>query len=137
MWVECGAKPGDSWASLDVSEKMTRNYPQFQRDMPGYKFVKGIADGDIVKIPLSDINFAADSLFCEYAYVVDLDTNTFEIFKGFIKQPLQDGERFKFLNGPNDGGYYPVRLFAKFDLDDLPSKAELLALDKDSEEEVA
>ena len=43
---------------------------------------------------LNDLDFAQDSLFCEWAYVIDFDTNTFEVFKGFNRTPLTEGERF-------------------------------------------
>ena len=43
------------------------------------------------------IDFAADSLFCEFVYVVDFDKNTYEIFEGFNKNFLDPNERFSFL----------------------------------------
>lgn len=83
------------------------------------------------KILLADSSaFAADSLFCEWAYVIDLDQKSFEVYKGFNEAPLDAGERFASLNPPRrapgttsstSGTYYPVRLAAKFSLDDLPS----------------
>ncbi len=35
--------------------------------------------------------FLADSLFCEWAYVVNLDERTFEVYEGFNKDPNGDG----------------------------------------------
>lgn len=74
---------------------------------------------------VNSINFAKDGLFCEWAYVIDLDTNTFEVFKGFSKKPVPG----RFGPGePDVDGYYPVAQIANYSLDHLPSKDELLAL---------
>lgn len=95
-------------------------------------------------IKLQDqLHFAADSLFCEYAYVVDFDKNTFEVFRGFNKTPLAEGERFAFLDGKADqehraDKYTPVKLIHTFDLAALPTDEEFLAIlePKDEEDEV-
>jgi len=88
------------------------------------------------------IDFAADSVFCEWAYVVDFDHRTFEVFKGFNKTPLEENERFYFLNDKIDPDaclsgtkYYQVKLAATFDLDNLPEDKEFLDEFKDDDEE--
>lgn len=75
------------------------------------------------------INFAADSLFCEWCYVVDFDKKTFEVYSGFNKQKLEEGERFAYLNEMSEQKsahrindcYYPVKLVKSFMLSDLPT----------------
>lgn len=91
-----------------------------------------------VKLVQDSSIFAADSLFCEWAYVIDLDKGTFEVFKGFNKTPLGKGQRFRYMQDLNwhmdkkdDGtlysnGYYPVRHLATFKLKDLPTPQEFL-----------
>lgn len=75
---------------------------------------------------VNSINFAKDGLFCEWAYAVDLDANTFEVFKGFMTKPVPG----RFGPGePNVDGYYPVAQIASYSLDQLPTKAELLSLE--------
>lgn len=73
--------------------------------------------------------FAADSLFCEWAYVIDLDKMTFEVFKGFNKEPLVEGDRFYELQDKliaekaakgRQVEYYPVKLVKSYDLNNLP-----------------
>lgn len=67
-----------------------------------------------------NLEFAADSLFCEWAYVVDLDNLKLEVFKGFNKQPVGEDERFAFLQKEGgDRGYYPVRLLGRLAFADL------------------
>jgi len=44
-------------------------------------------------------DFAADSLFCEWGYLADLDRGALEVFEGFAKSPHSDG---RFADLPED-----------------------------------
>lgn len=59
--------------------------------------------------------FALDSLFCEWAYVVDLDNRTVEIYRGFQKTPPKNG-RWVGQRQEDHRGYYPVELVAVYDV---------------------
>jgi hypothetical protein len=123
-WVECGAEPGSEFVSMAVGDKMKENYPYWNRDMGG-EIIEWIQEGKISAVQ-NDLNFAADSLFCEWAYVLDLDKNLLEVFEGFNKNPLEEDERFKFLEGKTDQDYrdekyYPVRLIQSYSLSALPT----------------
>lgn len=74
---------------------------------------------------INDINFAADSLFCEWAYMVDLVERKLRCFKGFNKSPLTEADFFHFLTEKSakpyrTDRYYPIREIASFSFDDLP-----------------
>jgi hypothetical protein len=74
------------------------------------------------------LDFAGDSLFCEWAYVVDFDENTFEVYKGFVKEP-HEGERFsnmEYEKSHRESQYYPIKLKKKYDLNNLPTEEEFL-----------
>lgn len=70
-------------------------------------------------------DFARDSLFCEWGYVIDLDSEMFEIYQGFQKEPHEEG-RFAHLEPIKDenyaiaGRYYPIKLVAAYSLREIP-----------------
>lgn len=76
-------------------------------------------------VMLDGVAFAADSLFCEWAYVVDFDRQKLEVYRGFQTAPHADG-RFA-SDTPDRRGYYPIRLVAEFSFDDLPPDEEFVA----------
>lgn len=123
-WVDCGANPDSDFVTMDVSEKFHQRYPHLSRDC-GADILNHVfnAGKDGLKLRYA-LDFAADSLFCEWAYVIDLDKNTFEVFKGLNTTPLDPSERFASLpvepsNIKNQ--YYQVKLVQSYDLDKLPT----------------
>jgi len=66
-------------------------------------------------------DFVMDSLFCEWAYVIDFDDGVFEVYKGFQTQKHDVG-RFAARGG--GGPYYPVKLVGSYGFDSLPEKLE-------------
>jgi hypothetical protein len=63
-------------------------------------------------------SFPTASLYCEWGYLIDLDTATFEVYRGFQKAP-HDAGRFAHRPSANDG-FYPVALVASWPLTALP-----------------
>lgn len=123
-----------------------RTFPHLSRDAGAD--ILGMVATAPAGIALKDSRgFPADSLFCEYAYVIDLDARTLEVFEGFNKQPLAEGERFygwveKYPGEDCNASYHPVRLVAKWPLGDLPSEEQFLATlcppeEEEGEEEAA
>lgn len=64
---------------------------------------------------------------------IDLDKNTYEVYEGFNKKPLDGSERFYFLTpiaeetyreDPKE--YYPVKYVTEYSLDNLPDDEEFL-----------
>lgn len=116
-WVDCGADPNSDFVSMDISRKFGELYPELSRDTGG-GIVEMIQERGGLKLQNS-IGFAGDSLFCEYAYVLDLDNEVLEVYKGFNQDLLDPSERFAdpedidLENSGNDK-YNPVRLYRKF-----------------------
>lgn len=142
----------NGWMTMEQSSKFQEKYFFLSRDC-GSDILGLIMDKPVVKEnykgageyvntvynqPVSFLTdsseFAADSLFCEWAYVIDLDKKTFEVFKGFNKKPLGKTQRFYYLQEQNkhheeqrgNDQYYPVRLKKKYNLDALPTLEKFL-----------
>jgi hypothetical protein len=118
-----GCKNG--WLDTNQAEKYHAKFPLLTRDN-GAGILKLIDNEQSKVIWLhNDTDFVADSLFCEWAYVIDLDKGTFEIYKGFNHNPLEETERFFPLTEKNktfrDKTYYPVRHFKTYSLSELPT----------------
>ena len=67
--------------------------------------------------------FIKDSLFCEWGYIINLDTKKLEVWQGFQNEP-QKGNRYG--ETPNKEGYYPCALIKEYYLHDLPDKKTFL-----------
>jgi len=130
-----------SWATQKYINNKTshenwqKDYPELSRDT-GSDILKIINDSDRKIKLVNELEFAADGVFCEWAWVIDLDSNTFEGFKGLNNQPLSKGDRFKFLETGDKEEFYPARLITKWELDNLPTDEEFLASFKEVTENV-
>lgn len=63
-------------------------------------------------------DFLKDSLFCEYAYIINLTTNSLEYYEGFNKNPKASG-RYASFTVYDDKKYYGVALKMVIALDEL------------------
>lgn len=140
LWTKCGADPDSDSVSMDVSNKFKEKYPEFSRDT-GAKVLEIIQDKNGCKLR-SELEFVSDSLFCEFAYVINMDDEVVEIYKGFNTEPLEVNERFATLDGKDawDGTkYYPVKLvtdipFEEFTVEAMDDLDKYLSPDEDEEE---
>ena len=100
------------FTDLTVSERSTADWYCLLHDCQGdlHKTLEASVMSD-------DHHFMNDSLFCEWAYVINLDDDTFEIYEGFQKKCHALG---RYASGPSDGGYFPVALVSVFPLNRIP-----------------
>lgn len=66
-----------------------------------------------LKYMIENNDFIKDSLFCEYAYIVNLDDNCLEFYVGFQKTP----DEINRYGTEKVDGYYPCRMVACYPLD--------------------
>ena len=128
-----------TWASdpdnrTDEQKRWFRKY--ISRDLGG-EILASVANSEDEEILLHGyIEFAGQSLSCEWAYAIDFDKNTFEVYRGFNTKPLDSSERFatsktddfKFADKDNNPySYNPVKHLITFDLLNLPDEETFLA----------
>jgi len=101
------------------------------------KILDSIITLDTTKLPkehnniiylYNDSEFGQDSLFCEWAYCINFETNKLECFKGFNKYKEREHERFETKQEDVDknSGYYGIELVKEYDLDNLPSEDDFI-----------
>ena len=121
---------------MNQADKYHEAYPYHSRDV-GAEILNLVANSKDEEIVLVDsTSFAGNGVFCEWAYVIDLDKNQLEVYTGFNTEPLAEDERFANLTSENSGGYTGVRCIKKYDLDLLPTKRKFVSELKKIEKEV-
>lgn len=100
------------------------SYPELSRDT-GSDIFNLIYNDKVKKVKL-DTNFAKDSLFCEWGWCINLDTNCLDCFKGFQEEPLSEDQPFHYIQasmGERDYiypfGYYPIKLICSIPFNEL------------------
>lgn len=93
---------------------------QIQQEMKGKiqsreVYLSSFHEDSTILMP-EDNGFIKDSLFCEWGYIVNLDTECLEVWRGF-QIVSQKGNRYG--RKKNSDGYYPCRLMAEIPFDDL------------------
>lgn len=114
------------WTNLNVGERSTEDWYCLLRE------TQGRPDQMLASGYIEDAGgFPADSLFCEWGYLVDLDDRRLEVFQGFQDQSHTKGrfaERTDLRDTSATGtSYHPVALVASWSLDDLPTVEDFVA----------
>ena len=113
-----------TWSTAEESKKIDEDknwpekYPWLSRDC-GSKILEYVQEAPR---KLSNMyEFAADSLFCEWAWVVNLDNKTLEVYRGFNKKPVEPTQRFAEIpfDKRHDGTYFHVRFVKAIPFADL------------------
>ena len=128
--TEAGGDPKSPYMSIDVADRLSAISPETSRDT-SVALLSLLMTTERPLMLQSSLDFASDSLFCEWAYVIDLDKNTFEVYRGFNKRPVPAGERF--ADFPQEAPehrpaeYYPIKHLVTYPLDKLPTKRKFLS----------
>jgi len=94
---------------------LNRRYPSLSRDTSA-KILNIIADAKddkpiLIKEVKEELEFAKDGLFCEWVYVIDLDTNELKVSGGGVAQFDVEAPQF----------------FVEFDIEKLPGEKEFVS----------
>lgn len=112
---------------ISMDDDWRNIHPELSRDT-GADILQMVYDSDNGLSLWNRIEFAANSLFCEWAWLIDLDFDTFEGYKGFNDDsPLSIEDRFYYLRDKEHGAYHAIKMKALWDLNSLPSDEEFLA----------
>ena len=117
LWIDVGADPSKDYVSMEIGNAFDEKHPELSR-RTGAEILSLVLNSDITCVQISE-DFASDSLFCEWCYVIDLDQGLFEVYRGFQKQPHSEGRFSK--NSCESSGYYPVALVKSYNLKALPT----------------
>jgi len=122
-WLDFGININENNGLVDWNKarEFDTIYPETSRDT-GAKILDIILDSNKPLKLINSLDFVNDSLFCEWAYVIDFDKNTFEVYEGFNKEPLSPDERFYSEDEIKE--YYPVKHIKTFTLNNLPTTNE-------------
>lgn len=117
--VECMSA---GYVDISVSEQSIDDWYCLLRGLQGnFKAYQKFIDNNARVYMKDDITFIEDSLFCEYAYIINLDDNVLEFYKGFQQEP-QNGNRYgteSTYEGHDGTKYYPCKLIKTFPLGEL------------------
>jgi hypothetical protein len=105
------------YADLGVSNKRYEDLYCLFRKIQGIEWLYEIFKGELEHYVFNN-NFIKDSLYCEYAYIINLDTMKLEFYDGFQKKP-QKGNRFGEIA---EKEYFPCRLVSVFNLNGISTK---------------
>jgi len=133
-WAEAGADPSAEFVPMEVADKLAKNHPEWHRDTAA-EIVEMLGEGPLAL--RNNLWFATDGVFCEWAYVVDLDAMTLEVYAGCNKTPGKDHGKFASLprvEGTNPK-YSTVVLLKTYPISQLPSVEQLVADCTKKEEE--
>ena len=100
-WEDVGADP--ELVAMEVAKRFKERHPEWDRDIGAgiLPWLEARLRQDVnVELQLEP-EFGAESLFCEFAYVLDLDAGScspadgfLEVYQGFNKEPVPATNRF-------------------------------------------
>ncbi len=106
---------------VNQSSNWSAEYPWLSRDA-GAEVLKYVYSGQ-VEFLQDELPYIAESdgFTCEWAYVIDFDTNTLEVFGGYLEPKDDYQER---LFNPDSDNPNPLKPNKIYPLDDLPEQDE-------------
>lgn len=98
-----------------------KNYYDLYQPLQGT--LKPYLDGKLMFMP-DATDFIYNSLHCEWAYIANLDTSQFEVWKGLQTKPNEENS---YGHEPDRMGYYPCDMIKGYELGNLPEPGTYLS----------
>ena len=113
--IEICKKAG--YVNLNVSNQSESDWYCLLRNLQGnFKaYTECIEKNSRVFMTKGD-GFIKDSLFCEYAYIINIDDEVLEYYEGFQEEPQIDN---RYGTTPDSDGYYPCKLVFTIPLEEI------------------
>jgi hypothetical protein len=124
----CGSD-GSGWVDMGVA----KSWPWLSRDC-GAGILNYILEGQCKEVVLST-SFAVNSLFCEFAYVLDMDREVLEFYTGFQQESHNKGRFAEMEREDSSRKYYPVRLTLEIPFSEIKERGAEALLELTREEE--
>jgi hypothetical protein len=109
------------WSDLSVSEGTYSDWYCLLRQMQGR--IGPYMSGECTAMYKAN-NFVLESVFCEYAYIVNLDDMTLEFYRGFNSSPMSNAGRYAGTQTPavtrSDGSTYQSDSYGVVLVDTVP-----------------
>ncbi len=103
-----------------VSQGTLEDWYCLLRGLHQGKILYEIASGNVTHM-IDNHLFLSSSLYCEWAYIIDLDSMTLKIYNGFNENGCDYGTLPEDIDPrKEDDGFYPVRFLYAYDLRKLP-----------------
>ena len=122
-WASVSSQQSVKTVTFDQSEQFDKRYPHLSRNT-GCKILSILSNtilSESIKL-IDSYDFALDGLYCEYAYVIDLDKSTLGVYVGFIENNGKNIIKgLWFSSEGSNSSYMPVRLIKEFSFTDLSS----------------
>lgn len=100
------------------------------RELQGVAGLEAILDKGVTHM-IDSKEFMKHSLFCEYAYIIDLDDGVLEFYKGFQKEPQAENP----FGTEVVDEYYPCAKVGEIPLDDITNYWEEFYTSENDEDE--
>lgn len=103
------------WTNLEVSDHSVTDWYCLLRDAQGG--LSAFSEG--LQYMMDYKGFLNNSLFCEYAYIINVDEQVLEYYCGFNKKPRIRKGRYAAVRSESNDDYYGVVLLKKYPLESL------------------
>lgn len=112
----------NGYTDLDVSARSVGDWYCLTRELQGnFKVYSSLINLEQTIYMIDNHEFIYDSLFCEYAYIINLDDNTLEYYVGFQQKP--DKENRYGIKSRNN--YYPCKMLKAYPLDEIRTRTSI------------